>query len=79
MVKDIVPGTNGSDPLNLIAFNGQLFFTANDGVNGVELWKSDGTPEGTVMVKDIYPGGISSNPKQLTVYNNALYFQATVI
>jgi ELWxxDGT repeat protein len=34
--------------------NGTLFFTANDGVNGYELWKSDGTSSGTVLVKDVY-------------------------
>ena len=28
--------------------NGTLFFTANDGVHGSELWKSDGTAAGTV-------------------------------
>ncbi|HEY0551406.1 MAG TPA: ELWxxDGT repeat protein, partial [Verrucomicrobiae bacterium] len=33
-----------------------LLFTGADGVSGRELWKTDGTPEGTVMVKDIYPG-----------------------
>jgi len=29
---------------------------ANDGVNGQELWKSDGTDAGTIMVKDILSG-----------------------
>ena len=32
---------------------GKLFFTANDGKNGRELWKTDGTKAGTVLVKDI--------------------------
>lgn len=41
---------------DLININGTLFFAADDGVNGIELWKSDGTEEGTVMVKDINPG-----------------------
>ena len=40
--------------------NGTLFFTADDGVNGQELWKSDGTAAGTTLVKDIYPGHTAS-------------------
>lgn len=51
------PGAAGSDIRNLTVSNGKLFFRANDGVNGDELWKSDGTAVGTVMVKDINPAG----------------------
>lgn len=36
------------------------FFFNDNGVNGVELWKSDGTEAGTKMVKDIAPGGFSA-------------------
>jgi len=32
-----------------------VFFAANDGITGFELWKSDGTAAGTVLVKDINP------------------------
>ena len=44
------------DPSDLTNVNGTLFFTANDGTHGDELWKSDGTAAGTVLVKDINPG-----------------------
>ena len=43
-------------PRNLTNVNGTLFFAADDGTNGCELWKSDGTAAGTVLVKDIRPG-----------------------
>jgi ELWxxDGT repeat protein len=44
-------------------------------VNGIELWRSDGTPAGTVLVKNINPGGDSS-PSQLKNFNGALAFTA---
>jgi ELWxxDGT repeat protein len=54
--------------------NGTLFFTAFDGTNGFELWKSDGTPAGTVLVEDIRPGADDSLPAGLT--NGTLFFTA---
>ncbi|MCZ8199853.1 MULTISPECIES: ELWxxDGT repeat protein [unclassified Microcystis] len=51
-----------------------LFFTANDSVNGRELWKSDGTEAGTVLVKDIFPGFYRLYPSSLTAVGNTLFF-----
>jgi ELWxxDGT repeat protein len=56
--------------------NGLLYFKATNGTNGEELWKSDGTPAGTVEVKDIYTGAIGSVPDDLTIWDNKLYFAA---
>jgi ELWxxDGT repeat protein len=56
MVKDIAPGSDGSDPAAIADVNGVLYFVANDGFHGLELWRSDGTPEGTGLVRDINPG-----------------------
>lgn len=36
------------------------YFSANDGVNGIELWMTDGTADGTGMVKDICAGTCDS-------------------
>ena len=56
---------------------GTLFFTANDGDHGRELWKSDGTAAGTVLVKDINPDGRSSYPERARpTSNGTLFFTA---
>jgi ELWxxDGT repeat protein len=56
LVKDINPGPAFSGPDWLTEANDQIFFVADDGTHGRELWTSDGTAGGTVMVRDIYPG-----------------------
>ena len=98
MVKDIVTAAdvaaglpsylNGSDPMHLTAHDGQLYFVATDAKYGQEIWKSDGTPAGTMLVKDINPktmGGVTpdqlkmpvgSYPSQLTSMGQTLYFSA---
>jgi ELWxxDGT repeat protein len=55
-----------------------LLFTAADGVNGEELWKTDGTLTGTSLVKDIYPGsGDAFISDTRTALNGKLLFQVT--
>jgi ELWxxDGT repeat protein len=76
MVKDIYSGSNGSDPTEISAVGTTLFFSADDGTNGRELWKSDGTASGTVMVKNINFGSGASSPSYLTAIGNTLYFRA---
>jgi len=51
-VKDINPTpAAGSSPGAFIALNNALYFSADDGVTGRELWKTDGTDAGTIQVK----------------------------
>jgi ELWxxDGT repeat protein len=59
MVLDINPGPVSSYPGDLTDVNGTVFFAANDGLHGYELWRSDGTAAGTQMVLDINPGPAS--------------------
>jgi ELWxxDGT repeat protein len=75
-VSDIQPGAHGSYPVNLTNVNNLLFFTANDGAHGIELWESNGTAAGTHMVKDINPGSAGSFPSELTNVNGTLFFTA---
>lgn len=73
----IFPSTLGSFPENFTPYAGELFFTADDGVTGRELWKTDGTALGTVQVADInVQTFVGSDPEHLTVSGGVLYFAA---
>ena len=74
-VADILPGAGSSDPFGFTHFNNELYFTANNGGLGYELWKvrADG---GVGFVSDIAPGAATSLPDELTVYRGELYFSA---
>lgn len=80
MVKDINEGSaNGigiSTAYGAIVYNDELYFPGNEDAYGTELWKSDGTPEGTVLVKNIRYEGASSRPNDFLIFNDLLYFQA---
>lgn len=60
--------------------NHQLFFVADDGVHGPELWRSNGTPEGTLLLKDIIPPELATiataYPGPLFEFGGLLYFGA---
>ena len=92
LLADINPGSSnygfyygsGSYPSNFVEFNDQLYFAANDGESGSELFVSDGTAEGTQLLVDINPGssnygfyyGSGSNPSNFIEFNDQLYFAA---
>jgi ELWxxDGT repeat protein len=61
---------------DITAVNGVLYFTADDGTHGSELWRSDGTETGTKLVRDIAPGSASSDPKGFVALGSTVFFQA---
>jgi ELWxxDGT repeat protein len=64
------------NPLSFISYqNGLLFAAATQG-EGVELWKTDGTIDGTVLVKDIYPGSNGSFPTNFTKVKDKVFFRS---
>jgi ELWxxDGT repeat protein len=83
LVKDINEGITGSFNTNgqfesttKLGINGVYYFAADDGIHGTELWRSDGTAEGTYMVKDIREGGNGSALEKFASYDSVLYFNA---
>jgi ELWxxDGT repeat protein len=53
-----------------------VLFIANDGRTGKELWRTDGTEEGTQLVRDIYEGADSTEPYAFCVVGGSLFFSA---
>jgi ELWxxDGT repeat protein len=81
MIKDINPGPgnglNINENISYLYTSSFFFFAANDGVNGNELWRSDGTGAGTVMVQDINLNAGSASPELSIVNNGKVFFSAT--
>lgn len=74
-VSELTPAASSSASTHPAAVNGILYFAADDGIAGEELWRSDGTLDGTRLVRDIQPEG-SSAPRHLTPFNGGLLFTA---
>jgi len=60
----------------LTSWGDDVYFTAGDGVHGEELWRSDGTKQGTTLVTDLFEGRESSYAQQLAPIGDLLYFNA---
>jgi ELWxxDGT repeat protein len=79
-LKEVNPGNlSFLDPYpnTLANVDGTLFFAADEpprnGPLALDLWKSDGTPEGTVKVKVLGAPNVT-NPTDLTNVNGTLFF-----
>lgn len=65
-VIDIVPGSIGSTPVQMIPLRpGVIAFVADAPDTGLELYVSDGTVAGTLLVGDVNPGPADSAPTDL--------------
>ncbi|MFM6984980.1 MAG: T9SS type A sorting domain-containing protein [Chitinophagaceae bacterium] len=65
--------------ISLNQWKGELIFFAGDKLYGMELWRSDGTTQGTRMIKDIYPGAVGSvqlNRTRMAEAGGRLFFAA---
>lgn len=79
LLKDIYPGKASGVlgfPNRFVEAGEHIYFSADDGSNGVELWITDGTSAGTRMVSDLNPGIEGSVPQEITLSGNKLFFTA---
>src|SRR4051812_29108213 len=76
--SSLVADFNGVYPTDSVTLNGVSYFAANDGKHGTELWKSDGTADGTRLVRDLNPGAGGSDVQALDIVNNRVIFFADV-
>lgn len=56
--------------------NGDLFFAGHQQATGTELWRTDGTPAGTVLVADLLPGDLGTFPQSFCAANGWVFFSA---
>ncbi|MBF5041630.1 HYR domain-containing protein [Aggregicoccus sp. 17bor-14] len=81
LTRSLSPAALNPRTTGLTEMGGVLYFAAApSGPYGyeddIELWRSDGTPEGTRRVFDIQPDSRGSRPEGLTAIGGVLYFSA---
>ncbi len=64
------------DSVPFAVLNDVVYFAADDGIHGSELWRSDGTDAGTYLLKDIQAGASSSSVFNICASNGKIYFNA---
>jgi ELWxxDGT repeat protein len=90
LVADLRPGIASSifEPFyfpgqpelsRLVPLGPIALFAADDGVQGEELWRTDGTAAGTSMVRDIVAGAYPSSPRELTRVGDFVFFSAEAV
>jgi len=88
LLADVRPGPSGSssrhysdlidgDPEpHVVALDERALFSGDDGVHGLELWVTDGTPGGTALLADLYLGSYPSSPRELRRVGDEVFFVA---
>ena len=69
-----VPRSSSSFPRELTPSRNKLYFVANDGISGFELWSMSDQGDQLTRISDLNPGNTSSSPEELTMVGKNLYF-----
>lgn len=79
LLKDINPGAPGSGPARYFVYSNTIFFEATTADTGTELWRTDGTANGTMLFKNIgddVPSGIATGQPYIAGSDGSLWFAA---
>src|SRR6186713_127625 len=76
LLKDVVPGNNTGTIQQIVKTSNYTFFNENDGGAATDrsLYRTDGTPAGTIKLNLSYPGYISTKADKLTALGNKVIF-----
>lgn len=79
LVRDLNTTTHGasSNPSGFVKVGSTVYFTAWDPVHGRRLWKTDGTPEGTVLAADLLSGADAGRTLSVTAVGTSVFFGAS--
>src|SRR5688500_3712984 len=79
LIKDVnvQPASYSSFPRKFVALDDITLFIATTASEGIELWRTDGTPAGTTLVKDVNHGAANgvAGTVPMAAFNGAVYFQ----
>ncbi len=75
-IAEINPGINSGEANDITAMGTRLYFEADDGISGHELWAHETINGSTWQVADIWSGFGSGQANDIVVMGTRLYFEA---
>lgn len=74
--RDFNPSPAYSHYYEWVETGGKMYFSANDGYFGYELWQFDPATEQATRLTDLRKQGGDSNPKDIVEYDGKVFFIA---
>jgi ELWxxDGT repeat protein len=76
LLKDVSPGNNSATIQHIVKTSNYTFFNENDGgaSTGRSLYRTDGTPGGTIKLNLTYPTYLSTKADKLTALGDKVIF-----